>query len=190
MAITEPHLRKWTRKEYYKMAEAGLFENQRVELIEGDVVEMSPQSPDHYASIERIATLVRKVFGSSYWVRMQGPLVLPNNSEPEPDISVVAGSVDDYTDHPRGALLVIEISGTTLRHDRDRKRPLYARAGIEDYWIVNLFEQQLEVYRHPRRIASRGWNYESQTNYRRGDVVTPLALPKARIAVTDLFSKK
>jgi Uma2 family endonuclease len=188
--MSEPRPRKWTRKDYHTMADVGLFDGQRVELVEGEVVEMSPQSPEHYGSIERIASLIRKVFGSSYWVRTQGPLILPNNSEPEPDISVVTGGMNDYDDHPRGAVLVIEISGTTLRHDRERKKPLYARAGIEEYWIVNLFEQQLEVYRQPRRIGSRGWNYESQTNYRRGDSVSPLALPKARIAVSDLFLKK
>lgn len=93
---------------------------------------------------------LRKAFGEGTHVRIQLPLALDPSSEPEPDVTVVRGSPRDYRDaHPSAALLVVEVADTTLSHDRDQKGSLYARAGVADYWIVNLVDQVLEVYRDP-----------------------------------------
>jgi Uma2 family endonuclease len=189
--MSEPRPRKWTRKEFYAMEKLGLFEGQHVEMVEGEIVEMSPQNALHASLTERFAQLLQQCFGKNYIVRRHSPLSLPGHSEPEPDIAVVHGRTEDFVEkHPTSAVLVVEISLSSLAHDRDRKGPVYARADIQEYWIANLREDLLEVYRQPRRIASRGWNYGAQTNYMRGDSVVPLALPKARIAVSDLFLKK
>src|SRR6516225_11328145 len=147
--IDEPTPRRWTREEYYQMGELGLFHGQRVELIEGEIMVLSPQNWRHTSTVARVGEALHRVLGTGLWVRMQFPLNL-STSDPEPDISVVAGRIEDYRDHPTTALLIVEVSETTLAYDRTRKASLYARAGIADYWIVNLVNNQLEVRRDLR----------------------------------------
>src|SRR3954468_9558284 len=135
MSLAEPTTRKWNRDEYYQMADLGLFQDQRVELIEGEIVEMAPQKDNHAGSVSLVHRALSHAFGDGFWVRMQMPLTLNDQSEPEPDVSVVPGGERDYmrgAGHPRGALLVVEVSDTTLSYDRERKASLYAAAGIED----------------------------------------------------------
>jgi len=110
-------------------------------------------------------------------------------SDAEPDISVVPGTPRDYTEHPTGALLVVEVSETTLAYDRGRKGSLYAAAGIQDYWIVNLVDRQLEVYRDPvpDPNESSGFRYNTRTVFLSGQSASPLAAPAASIAVADLL---
>jgi Uma2 family endonuclease len=149
ISAAEPKSRRWTRDEYYKMGDEGLFRDQRVQLIEGEIVVMSPQKVSHYAAIDKCRQLLEKLLGDDFWIRTQGPLTLNPNSEPEPDVSVVTGTRDDYQDHPKTALLIVEVSQTALGFDRNEKASLYAKAGIADYWIVNLIDRQLEVFRNP-----------------------------------------
>src|ERR1700676_210653 len=145
----EPRPRRWTKAEYYQIAAMGWFDGKRVELVEGEIMVFSPQKFIHYAVTDQVAERLRKAFGIGFWVRLQAPLGLGSRSEPEPDVSVVAGARTDYTDHPSTALLVVEISDTTLANDLGRKASLYARAGLPDYWIVNLVDEQVEVFRNP-----------------------------------------
>ncbi len=171
------------------MAELGFFEGKRVELIEGEVIEMSPVSPRHFSAGDSIQRLFNRIFGEGYWVRFQGPLAI-GESEPEPDIAVVVGAPEDYQEeHPRSAALVVEISDTTLQYDRTYKMSLYARAEIPEYWIVNLKERVLEVYRHPIPLeeAIFGYGYKVREILRPGETVCPLAKPDAQIAVGDLL---
>jgi Uma2 family endonuclease len=177
MPVVEPQARRWTREEFYRMADLGFFHGQRAELIEGEIVVMSPQKWLHACTVDRVAEVLRPGFGSGAWVRTQLPLNLGLSSDPEPDVSVVPGERDDYTDHPTTALLVVEVSDTTLEYDRGRKASLYARAGIEDYWIVNLVDLQLEVYRQPRVDPSQdhGYGYGSVTVIGLTGTVVPLA---------------
>ncbi len=192
MAIAEqrsPLRLRVTRDMYHRMAELGLFEGKRVELIEGEVIEMSPVSPRHFASGDSIQRLFNRLFGEGYWVRFQGPLAL-GESEPEPDIAVVSGSPEDYQEeHPRSAVLVVEISDATLQYDRTYKMSLYARAGIPEYWIVNLKERVLEVYRYPIPLeeAVFGYGYKVREILRPEEKVSPLVMPEAEIAVSDLL---
>jgi Uma2 family endonuclease len=182
-------LRRWTRSEYYQLARAGLLRGQRVELIEGEIVEMSPRKLPHSAAVSLTLDALRGVFGRGYWSRSQEPLHLGSRSEPEPDVSVVVGSVRTYKDHPTAAVIVVEVADTTLSYDRRRKGSLYAKAGIADYWIINLRTRELEVRREPRKDKTQkyGFGYKSLTVLKESDTVTPLAAPNARIAVADLL---
>jgi Uma2 family endonuclease len=184
-------LRLWTKPEYYRMAELGFFQGQRVELLEGRIVVLSPQNAPHYEAVDTVAEVLRRYFGAGYIVRIQGPLDLGQATEPEPDVCVVAGHRGDYgRSHPTTAALIVEVSDTTLSSDRRRKGSLYARAGIADYWIVNLRVRQLEVYRTPvpdprRRFRHR---YSSRTDLLPPPAtVSPVALPQAAIPVADLL---
>ncbi len=155
----EPHVHLWTREEYYRMAQMGLFQGKRVELIEGRVIVTSPVGSLHAAAATLAARAVKKSFGEGYFVRWQMPLALGERSEPEPDVAVIAGDVRDYVhDHPTTAALIIEVADTSLAYayDRTTKGSLYARAGIPEYWIVNLVDRQLDVYRDPHPIPPPG----------------------------------
>jgi Uma2 family endonuclease len=186
----EPIRRGWTREEYYCMGDLGFFQGQRVELIEGEIMVLSPQKAEHWTTTDRVAELLRVSFGSGYHVRMQGPIDFGQVSEPEPDIAVVAGSRAQYaTHHPTTAVLIVEIAESRLNYDRTRKASLYARAGIADYWIVNLVDKQLEVRRDPRPDPSQpyGHGYASVTILVPPAVVNPLAAPQVSLAVADLL---
>jgi len=180
--------RRWTREEYYRMGELGLFPGQRVELIEGEIMVLSPQNWPHTLTVARVGKLLDGALGTGFWVRMQFPLNLAT-SDPEPDISVVAGRLEDYSDHPTTAMLIVEVSESTLAYDRTRKASLYARAGIADNWIVNLVNNQLEVHRDPRPDPAQyyGHGYASVTVLGRQDVVRPLAAPQVSLAVSALL---
>jgi Uma2 family endonuclease len=183
-------LRRFTKREYYRMGELGFFRGQRVELIEGRIMVMSPQGPVHSGVVDKVAEILRGVFAQGYWVRSQLPVDLGQPTEPEPDVSVVVGSRADYTQaHPTSAVLIVEVSDSTLSYDRNRKGSLYARAGVQDYWIVNIVQHQLEVYRAPIPDPRRryGHRYSSRTDLLPGASVTPLALPGASVLVADLF---
>jgi Uma2 family endonuclease len=157
MTIPALQTRRWTRAEYERMAETGVLRpDERVELLDGEILlVMTPQNSPHAAVIGKTEDVLRQTFGRGIWVRTQMPLILDPDSEPEPDLAVVPGSPSDYVqEHPRTALLVVEVADTTLEKDRGRKAATYARAGIPEYWIVNLVDHCLEVYRDP--IASPG----------------------------------
>jgi len=183
-----PRRFKFTRDAYYQMAALGLFWDARVELIEGEVIEMSPLNPRHVASTDRLYRLLREVVPDGYWVRVQAPLSL-GESEPEPDVSVVQGTPDDYEEaHPTTAMLVIEVADTSLPYDRTIKQSLYAKAGIPEYWIVNLKEAQVEVYREPAAVSDApfGYAYRAVQVFTRDEsvvsqVIAGVAVPVERI---------
>ncbi len=187
----EPTPRLWTREEYYKMADAGVFRpGERVELIGGRIVTMSPQNSPHATSLLLLHDTLRQIFSVGYVIRIQLPLDLTPVSQPEPDIAVVSGSIRDYAKaHPTTAVLVVEIAESTLVFDRGEKASLYAGAGIPEYWIVNLRNQRLEVYRDPIPMTgeSYGYGYRTRTQCAAGDTVTPLADPQSIIQVADLL---
>jgi Uma2 family endonuclease len=182
--------RRWSKREYYRLGELGFFRGQRVELLEGQIVVLSPQKPEHSFTLDQVARVLQTPFGQGHWVRMQLPLDLGQTSEPEPDISVVQGHPAQFrTAHPTAAVLIVEVSDTTLSYDRGRKASLYARAGILDYWIVNLVQRQVEVYRDPipDRAQHYGFRYATRADRLPPAVLNPLALPQAAISVADLL---
>jgi Uma2 family endonuclease len=150
--VTEPKVHKWTREELISMWAQGLLEGQRVELIEGDVIDMPAFSSQHATAVTLITNTLYEIFGKGWVVRVQNPLNLGIHSEPHPDIAVVAGKARDFKEeHPTIATLIVEIADSSLAYDRSRKAALYAESQIQEYWIVNLQERLLEVYRHPRK---------------------------------------
>jgi Uma2 family endonuclease len=189
MQVMEPRQRLWTKAEYYRMAELGWFDGQRVELIEGEILTMAPQDSPHFSGTDKTADVLRKAFGPAYWIRMQGPLDLGAFLQPEPDVSVVPGKREDYRDHPKTAVLVVEVSLSSLAYDRKTKGPVYAKAGILEYWIVNLADRQLEVYRNPVPDGAHplGFRYDTILALSAKDSVTPLALPGVKIAVSEIL---
>jgi Uma2 family endonuclease len=191
MAGSTITLRRWTRAEYERMIACGILgEDEHVQLIAGEIVMMAPQNSPHFTAITLSAHALQAAIPSGYYVRSQGPLALGLDSEPEPDIAVVAGAPRDYRDqHPSTARLIVEISDTTLAFDRQQKGSLYARAGIQDYWILNLSQRTLEVHRSPVADPSApyGHSYSARRRVSETETVTPLAFPDVSIAVADLL---
>ncbi len=191
IAVSVIGVRRWSREEYERMVERGIFApGDRVELIAGEVLTTTPQGSAHATALMLTSEALRAAFGSKAHVRSQLPLALDPVSEPEPDVAVVAGSPREYRDaHPSSALLVVEISDTTLAYDREQKGSLYAGAELADYWIVNLLDRRVEVLRDPAPMPEAGHSrsYRSVRQYRTGEFLTPLAAPEARIAVADLL---
>ena len=179
-----PRRRLWARADYERMVAAGIFgPEDRVELLEGEIVEMSPEKSRHAAAVDLALEALRQAFADGFVVRVQHPLALDDTSEPEPDLAVVPGTARDYADaHPTSAALVVEVADSSLDYDRTRKTAVYARAGIREYWIVNLVDRRLEVFRDPRAAACG-----STSTFGAGDTVAPLAAGGSQVAVSDLL---
>ena len=143
-------LRRWTRTEYDRLVDLGVFQRDPVELIGGQLVVAEPQGAYHAAAVTRVDYALRAALPGGWIVRVQAPVSLDDDSEPEPDLVVVPGRPGDYHDgHPAHPALAVEVAESSLEFDRQHKGSLYARAGIQDYWIVNLTGRVLEVCRDP-----------------------------------------
>lgn len=168
------------------MAAEGFFPpDQRVELVEGIVYDMAPQNSLHATAFRLTAEALRTVFPpeSNHEIRGQLPLALSEDSQPEPDLAVVPGTIRDYRDgHPTTALLIVEVADSSLLHDRKRKIPLYARHGIPETWLLNLVRRVIEVYRDPV-----GSVYRTRMVFREGTTVSPLSRPEISIPVGELL---
>ncbi len=186
-----PRRRLWTREEYHRAADVGLFRpTERLELLDGVVIEkVSPQNRSHAWSVSQVAEAMRSAFGVGFHVREEKPLVLADDSEPEPDVVVVRGSLRETPDHPTpaNAVLVIEVSDTTLAFDQGQKASIYAHAGIDDYWLLDLRSRRLEVRRNPGLTGSAEVGYRSLQIMTAEGEVSPLAMPGAVIQVADLL---
>jgi Uma2 family endonuclease len=182
-------MHRWTRDEYVRLTGMGWFAGQRVELVGGRIIHMPAQKNPHAFSVTRTQKALEAAFGPAYWVRPQMTLDLGPISLPDPDVAVVPGPPTPTGDYPTVALLVVEVSDTTLRYDRGRKARIYARARIADYWIVNLVDGQVEVHRDPVYEPTRRprYRYANISVARPGDVLSPLAMPGARIPVAELL---
>ena len=191
-SAAEPRAFRWTRDDYYRLLDQGMFDGRRVELIDGEILEMPAQKDAHAWSVGASEDELRAVAGPGHWVRCQMPLHLSQWSDPEPDVAVVVGDRASWKGkgHPKSALLVVEVSEKTLAFDRTLKQAIYAAAGIREYWIVNLVDQRLEVHRDPVPDSqnARASRYASVTSLAAGEFVVPLAFPAARIAVADLIA--
>ena len=176
-----------SRARYDRMVDAGILgEDDKVELLDGLLVAREPQGNRHAVVVGLVRLALEKAFGRRYHLREEKPVALDRMSEPEPDISVVPGRLRDYLDaHPSKPVLIVEVAVSSLAFDRARKGALYARAGIAEYWIVNLSDEVLEVYREP--VRRRTWKYARVQLLRRKATVTPLAAPRARIRVGALL---
>ena len=179
IAHAEPH--RLTRKEYDRLAELGFFEGERVELVHGIVVRMSPIGPGHADPIDRLMEwLVPALLGRAR-VRIQQPFVACDESEPEPDVAVVP--VGPYAKaHPDRAHFLVEVAESSLAYDRETKAPLYAASEVPEYWVVDVASRAVEVYTAP--LAGR---YTSVVRFTAPDTLRPLAFPDLAIQVATLF---
>jgi len=190
MQNNKPLLHRWTRREYDRMTNKGLFEGKRVEMIYGVIFKKDRQSPAHSRTLSVLQKILDEGFGrSQYTVFQQNQIRLLKNSDPEPDVYVAVGELDSFTDHPRHAVLVVEVSHSDrdLAFSRTHKAALYARAGIKDYWIVNLMNFQLEIFREPVQIGEKKFDYSKRAILLPNETVSPLALPELTIAVRDIL---
>jgi Uma2 family endonuclease len=179
--VAPERIRPLLRSEYDRLVESGAFESERVELLEGMLVTMTPQDAAHAHTVQRLAEALTLALTGKAIVRTQSPLALLDDSEPEPDIAVVP--LGDYSaGHPTAAYLVVEISGSSLRRDRLVKAPIYARAGVEEYWLIDLNVRVVEVHRH-----SDGGRFTSIVRVGEDGSLRVLRYPDVDISMRDIL---
>ncbi|MCY4092240.1 MAG: Uma2 family endonuclease [Caldilineaceae bacterium] len=186
-------LRRFSLDEYHELIKIGFFdEDERVELLEGFLVSLSPNNPPHIRTVIRL----QRVFATfltrdELEFRVQGPVSVPELiTEPEPDLVISRESGSDFEDrhpYPADILLLMEVSDSSLAYDRTRKGAVYARAGIQDYWIWNFVDDSLEVYRDPHAPTVGDAVYQTKLTIHRGETVAPLAFPDFAVAVDDVL---
>jgi Uma2 family endonuclease len=160
----------------------GVFEGRRAMLIDGVILEEGPMNPPHALTLELVEEAIRTAFRTGWRVRSQLPLVLGQDLDPEPDMAVIAGTTRGSSGHPTMADLVIEVADSSLDFDTNEKRLLYAKAGIRDYWVVDINGRRLLVYRDPQ-----GGDYATRQTLGPADAVMPLAVPAVAVRVADLL---
>ncbi|MGB3636927.1 MAG: Uma2 family endonuclease [Rivularia sp. (in: cyanobacteria)] len=185
---TTINLRLWTVKEYHRMAEAGIFDqDERVELLEGKIIWMSAIGTAHRSAVGRTNKYLQKHLGDNNkaWISIQDPIQLDDYSEPEPDIAVVKIDPLDYADHhpiPDEVYLVIEVADTTFKKDCETKGKAYAAAGIVDYWVLDVINRQLHVF---REASENG--YKSEVILKDNDTISPLNFPDLTINILEML---
>jgi Uma2 family endonuclease len=181
MSVSTPR-RLFTVDEYERMIQAGIFaEDDRLELIDGEILTMSPIGSRHAACVRRLQRLFTQQLADQVFIDVQNPLLLDDHSEPQPDVVLLKDRPDLYaTEHPRpeDVFLVVEVADTSLAYDRETKVPAYAGSGIPEVWLVDLTAAAIEVYRSP---SSNG--YQEVITCRDTDHLAPLAFPHLQIAV-------
>lgn len=179
-----PSIAKWTLNDYHQMIDAGILDHRQVELLRGEIVEMSPEGTPHANKSTQAGEYLMRLLGDAAQVRSAKPITLPNGSEPEPDLAIVQRLPDEYDRHhpyPNQIFWVIEYSNTSLSIDLGIKAEVYAEAGLQEYWVANLKERALIILRDP--IAGR---YQSQQTVQQG-TLTPLAFPAIALSVDRLL---
>lgn len=183
---TIPTKHRFTVEQYSKMGEVGIFGmEQRMELIEGEIIEMSPIGAKHAGSINRLNRIFASLVGNQAIISIQNSIRINNYSEPQPDIAILYWREDFYVESlplPSEVFLLIEVADSTLKYDREVKAIIYAKAGIPELWIANLEAQIFEVYRQPSDTG-----YQQVQIYGKGEVINLLMLPDVAISVDDIF---
>ncbi|HVH68119.1 MAG TPA: Uma2 family endonuclease [Gemmatimonadales bacterium] len=180
---------RFTVAEYQRMGEAGVFrEDDRVELIDGQVVEMSPIGPRHAACVDRLTRVFSQRLGDRAVVRVRSPIVLGRHAAPQPDVTLLQPPIERYAEaHPeaRDTLLVIEVADTTADYDRSVKVSLYARAGIAEVWLVDLEAHSIELSRTPK-----GGRYSDRRTARSGEIISPSVFPTVQISTDEVLGSR
>ena len=173
--------RRLSRAEYDRLIALGFFQRERLELMHGILVEMSPVGPPHRTVVDRLNELLLPRLLGRAKVSIQQPIAAWDDSEPEPDVSVLP--IGDYSAlHPNCALLVIEVADSSLEYDRHTKGPLYAASSVNEYWIVNLVERIVEVYSDPAQ-----GRYQTSARFKPGATIAPRDFPEVTIDVSSLL---
>ncbi len=174
---------RWTCAEFLRLGDLGIFEGRGAMLIDSVILEEGPMNPPNAIAVELVHEALRIAFGPGWRVRNQLPLILGQDTDPEPDFAIVPGGPRDSTEHPTTAELIVEVADSSLDFDTNEKRLLYARAGIREYWVVDVTNRRLLVYRDPR-----AGDYASQLELGPKDTVSPLAAPSATVSVADMLA--
>jgi Uma2 family endonuclease len=176
---------KWTLDDYHRMIEAGILDGRSVELLNGEIIDMSPEGEPHASTSVEAGEYLMRLLGDRAQVRPAKPITLPAvSSEPEPDLAIVERLGREYRQHhpyPGNIFWVIEYSNTSLSRDLDEKKLLYAKAGIQEYWVVNLKDMTVVIFRHP---VDGTYQFEQMVS--RG-TITPLAFPDIAVSVSQLL---
>ena len=173
--VPQPY--RWTREQFNEIGDMGLFEGRRAILVEGEILAMPGMNDPHRTALVLADEAFRAAFGSGYFLSMQSPFDIGKATDPEPDLAVIKGHVRDFSGKGlQAAEMIVEISDTTYAYDRREKASLYAKAGVQDYWIVRLKTRQLEVYRQPQPDDTQpfGFGYGEKTIYEGDAIVQPL----------------
>jgi Uma2 family endonuclease len=182
MSIT---IAKWTIEQYHELVTTGILDDRRVELLEGDIVEIAPEGMPHAVYCGRTVKYLRNLLGDRAELRETHPITLPNNSEPEPDVAIVRSPDTQYLAHhpyPEDIFWLIEYSDSTLAKDLNAKQRIYAQAGILEYWVVNLQASELIIFRGAGNDA-----YQTEVKLTSGSI-SPLSFPDIEVEVRRLFS--
>lgn len=179
-------LRQWTVAEYQKMAAAGIFHpEERVELIAGQIIRMSAKGTAHTSAVGRTAKVLRRLLENRADIRTQDPIQLDNFSEPEPDIAVVKIDSLDYADHhptTSELFLIIEVADSSFKYDRETKGKVYAQSRIRDYWVLDVINRKLHVFREPTQEG-----YDSEVIFTEDAIVLSLQFPAIAIAIAQIL---
>lgn len=174
---------RWTCAEFLRLGDLGMFEGRGAMLIESVILEEGPMNPPHAVTLSLCEDAVRTAFGAGWWVRNQSPLILGQDTDPEPDLAVVPGRPRDYTEHPTTADLVVEVADTSLEFDTEEKRRLYAKAGIREYWVVDINGRRLLCFRDPERN-----DYRLHAAFDEVATISPLAAPTATVPIAEMLT--
>jgi Uma2 family endonuclease len=184
--VSEISLRLWSVDEYHRIIEAGILTvEDKVELLEGKIVQMSPQDPPHASTTQWAGNYLARLLGDRAFIRNQLPITIPPDSEPEPDIAVVRVDRRAYFDHhpmPEEIFLLIEIADSTLMKDRQQKVKTYAKANISEYWVVDVNKRQVYIFRQPEADA-----YTQELLLNEEDVIDVVAFPETTVFLRQLF---
>ncbi|MEH1802951.1 MAG: Uma2 family endonuclease [Nostoc sp.] len=168
--------KRFTLAEYHRLGELGFFhEDDHIELINGEIIEMASKRTAHETCLRNLLRELPKIVGDRATLQSQAPIALPPNSEPEPDFAILQNRDDNYlSGHPQPAdvLLVMEVADSSLAYDQDVKIPLYAKGGITDYWIFNLFDNYLEVYSEPYQDNQGRYGYSNKRIFLSDEIIT------------------
>ncbi|OUC13619.1 MAG: hypothetical protein B0A82_16340 [Alkalinema sp. CACIAM 70d] len=183
-------LYKWSIERYHTAIAAGVFDDQPVELLQGDLVVIAPEGTAHAAFSSDAADYLRRLLGDRAQIRDAKPITLPNASEPQPDLAIVKPLGSVYRSHhpyPEDIFWVIEYAQSTLAKDLGQKQQIYAEAGIQEYWVVNLQEFHLRIFRDLQTDQYTSGQYATDLTLTQG-TIAPLAFPEIAVEVPRLFS--
>ncbi|OYD93982.1 hypothetical protein CDG76_18690 [Nostoc sp. 'Peltigera membranacea cyanobiont' 210A] len=186
--------KRFTLDEYHRLGELGFFhEDDHIELINGEIIEMASKGTAHETCLRKLWKELPKILGDKATLQSQAPIALPPNSEPEPDFAIVQNRADDYlSGHPKAAdvFLVMEVSDSSLAYDQDVKMPLYAKGGITDYWIFNLFDNYLEAYSEPYQDNQGIYGYSNKRIFLSDEIITFPCFPDLSLDLAKVFPPK
>jgi Uma2 family endonuclease len=176
---------KWTIEEYHRMVDVGILSSRKVELLKGEIIEMSPEGEPHAYCSHEASEYLTDLLGKGATIRQAKPITLPNDSEPEPDIAIVQRLGREYREHhpyPENIFWVIEYASSSLEKDLDTKSKIYAEAGIQEYWVVNLKKLHLVVFQKPLDEE-----YATKITLTDG-TIQPLAFPDISVLVKQIIN--